>query len=172
MLVYLQQIDEHHDKDKFEKIYRKYYKLMFYVANQVLHNRHDAEDAVHGAFINIAENIMKIDEVECPKTQNYVVTIAEHKAIDIYRKKQRFLEVETNEEVEGISVEYDGENQLARCILQLPVRYKEIILLRYYQGFSTKEMAQILGITESNASKLLQRAKAKLEKVCREEGVL
>ena len=56
MLIYMMMIDSESDQSKFEQIYMKYKGLMFYVANDILHNEHDAEDAVHQAFIKIAEN--------------------------------------------------------------------------------------------------------------------
>ena len=172
MLIYLQMIDEPQDRHKFVKIYEAYVKLMFYVANQILHNSHDAEDAVQQAFISIAKNMKNISEVECPKTKGYVVTIVENKAIDLLRAKARRGEIELNEDTGGLSIEYTGDNSLAACILKLPVRYREVILLKYEQGYSTREIAKILKLTESNAGKLLQRAKNKLEELCREEGIL
>ena len=172
MLIYLQMIDEPQDRHKFVKIYEAYVKLMFYVANEILHNSHDAEDAVQHAFISIAKNMKNISEVECPKTKGYVVTIVENKAIDLLRAKARRGEIELNEDTGGLSIEYTGDNSLAACILKLPVRYREVILLKYEQGYSTREIAKILKLTESNAGKLLQRAKNKLEELCREEGIL
>ena len=57
MLVYLAMIDSPEDQLKFERIYEKYRYLMLHVAKQILQNHHDAEDAVHQAFISIIENI-------------------------------------------------------------------------------------------------------------------
>ncbi len=172
MLIYLQMIDEPQDRHKFVKVYEAYVKLMFYVANEILHNSHDAEDAVQQAFISIAKNMKNISEVECPKTRSYIVTIVENKAIDLLRAKVRRGEIELNEDAGGLSIEYTGDNSLAACILKLPVRYREVILLKYEQGYNTREIAKILKLTESNAGKLLQRAKNKLEELCREEGIL
>ncbi len=59
MFIYMAIIDEPGDRQKFEYLYRTYKGLMFYVANQILHNIEDAEDAVHEAFIAIAQNIKK-----------------------------------------------------------------------------------------------------------------
>ncbi|MGM9889868.1 MAG: RNA polymerase sigma factor [Floccifex porci] len=172
MLIYLQMIDSPEKRTIFEELYIKYKNLMFYVANQILHNSSDSEDAVHQAFVKIAENIEKIQDVNCPKTKSLVVTIVENKAIDLYRKKQRTQRVELNEEIQGIPFEYNGSGGLAECILKLPVRYREMILLKYYHGYSTKEAAGILGITNANASKLDQRAKSRLYDLCKKEGIL
>lgn len=171
-MIYLQMMQSEYDRAKFEEIYLKYKALMFCVANKILHNEQDAEDAVHMAFMKIAENIEKIDELDCPKTRSYIVTIIENKAIDIYRKKSRHKEVEFLEEVQGLEVTYDGDNLLTRCILSLPARYREVILLRYYHGYSVREIAALLDISLAAASKLDQRAKKKLKELCEKEGVL
>ena len=172
MLIYMMMIDSQEEQSKFEKIYKEYRGVMFYVANQILNNEHDAEDAVHQAFVKIAENIEKIKQPVCPKTKGFVVTIVENKAIDVYRKKNRHPVTELQEEITGIEVQYSGKNGLARCILRLTPKYRECILLKYHYGYSTKEIAQILGISESNAIKLDQRAKKKLRQLCEEEGML
>ena len=62
---------------------------MFHVANQILRNDQDAEDAVHDAFLAIAEHIRKFSRLERHKTRAFVVTIVENKAIDLYRRKAR-----------------------------------------------------------------------------------
>ena len=79
MLIYLQMIESEEDKSKFEAIYNKYRYLMFSVANRVLNNQYDAEDAVHQAFLSIIDNLNKVREVDCPETRSYVVIITENK---------------------------------------------------------------------------------------------
>ena len=85
MIVYLQLIDTAEDRSKFEQLYEQYKQLMFYTAFQILKRPQDAEDAVHHAFLSIAENISKISDPDCPKTRAYIVTIVERKAIDMLR---------------------------------------------------------------------------------------
>lgn len=172
MMIYLQTIETGEDKTKFEQIYAEYRGLMFHVAYEVLHNEENAEDATHQAFVRIAENIRKIDMPVCPKTRSYVVTIVEHEAIDQYRRIKRRRTVPLTDELHGIEVAYDGENALAACILKLPARYREMILLRYHHGYSVREIAEILGLSLPAAIKLDQRAKKKLEDFCRKEGML
>ena len=172
MIMYMMMIDTPEDRSKFEIIYHKYGALMFYIANKILHNQEDAEDAVQQAFIKIAENIDKISEPVCPKTHSYIVTIIESKAIDLYRHNQRKKTVEFMDATAGLSFPEPETSSLAECIKQLPPRYREVILLKYYQGMSTKEIAAQLDISTENASKLDQRAKKKLMELCKKEGVL
>ena len=104
MLIYLMMIDSPEDQSKFEKVYLTYKGLMYHTAYKVLNNEEDAEDAVHNAFVKIAENISKIGEPVCPKTQVYVVTIVENKAIDLYRSIRRRQKVQYTDDVAGIAV--------------------------------------------------------------------
>ena len=173
MLIYLQMIESPEDRSKFEELYLRYKNIMFFAANNILHNNYDAEDAVHTAFVRIAENIEKIESLNSPKTRGYVVTIVEHAAIDLYRKHKRTAVINLDDWKNlGLTVEYDGRNVLAACILKLPANYRECILLRYYHGYDTHEIAQALGISESAVFKLNQRAKKKLLELCQEEDLL
>lgn len=172
MMIYLQMIDTPEERSKFEQLYLEYRGLMFHVANKILHNEQDAEDMVHQAFLKVAENIEKIGDPKCPKTQGYIVTIVENKAIDLYRRRQKRQVVELDDELPGIAAVYEGENTLTACILNLPARYREMILLRYFQGYSVKEVAAILGLSLSAASKLDQRAKNRLRVLYEKEGKL
>lgn len=172
MLVYLMMIDSPEEQSKFEKVYFTYRGLMYHTAYAILNNREDAEDAVHNAFVKIAENITKISEPVCPKTQAYVVTIVENKAIDLYRANQRRNQRKYVDEISGITVDETKVHGLATCMAKLPPRYREVILLKYHLGFSSKEIATHLNITQANAVKLDQRAKSRLLALCREEEIL
>lgn len=172
MLLYLQMIETPTERSKFEQVYIQYKPTMYAVAFSILRNEQDAEDAVHHAFVKIAENISKISEPECPKTRGYVVTIVENTAINLYRKKKRHPSVSLDEEGPWLAVEYTGSNELARCMAQLPGRYRQVLLLKHHHGYSTREIARILGLSAANVSKIEQRAKEKLEILCEEAGIL
>ena len=172
MLIYLQLIETDEDKTKFETLYTEYKEWMGTIAFSILNNKHDAEDAVHNAFVKIAENIKKVDDPHSKKTRSYIVTIIETKAIDIYRKKQRHPEVPISEEDMGIHFDYSNCGDLARCIAQLPSRQRAVLTLKYRHGYSNQEIAKILKISVHNAIKIDQRAKANLKELCIGEGLL
>lgn len=172
MLVYLQMIEADGDKSKFEQIYQAYRGLMFHTAYKLLQQEQDAEDVVHEAFVKIANNILKISDPVCPKTRAYVVTIVENQAIDMLRKRNRHPSVSFEDAAYGLGMQDDHEDLLSDCILKLPVRQRQVIWLKYYHGYSLREISKILGISLANAVKLDQRAKKKLAELYQEGGEL
>ena len=171
MFLYLAMIDSDADKSKFEILYSEYKNLMYYTANRILRNSRDAEDVGHQVFLKVIEILDTISSPRCHKTRALLVTITEHKAIDLYRRKQRRGALPL-EETEELSVSPQEPMGLAECILKLPPNYRQVILLKYHQGFSCGEIAAMLGITLSAAQKLDQRAKEKLRQIAEKEGIL
>lgn len=108
----------------------------------------------------------------CPKTKSYIVTIVESKAIDIYRRKQRHPQLPWEEETVGMTVEHTEAHTIAACLTKLPTRYREALILKFSHGYTSREIGKLMGITTVNVDKLIQRAKAKLEILCKEEGLL
>lgn len=162
MLIYLQMIETDEDRQKFIQLYETYRGLMFYVANRILHNTEDAEDAVHQAFLSIIENLDKISMVHCPKSRAYVVIVAENKAIDIVRTKKHFDDGEFDESVHGVDIPLPGDNGLSDAMAKLPARYREFLLLRYDMGYSTKEISTMLSMKVETVQKVIWRAKEAL----------
>lgn len=172
MLVYLQMIETPEDRTKFELLYLEYKGLMYHVAFGILNNEFDAEDAVHQAFVKVAENIQKVDEPVCVKTKSYLVTIVENISINVWSYKSRHKEVSFDDNTVGLQVEYRGPDGLALCMSKLPPRYREVLTLKYHHGFTNKEIARMLSISYDNVRKLEQRARDSLLSLCKEEGLL
>ena len=170
MLIYLAMIDSPDDQAKFERVYNKYRYLMLHVAYKILQNHHDAEDAVHHAFISIIENLDNIFEVDSPKTRSYIVIITERKAIDLLRKIQKRQTFEFNEDISGVEIPFEMDNPIATAIAKLPPQYREVLLMRYHNGFSAKEIASILSMSDSGVRKMIVRAKKALQELLEKEG--
>jgi RNA polymerase sigma-70 factor (ECF subfamily) len=169
MLVYLQMIETAAERDRFQALYEAYRGLMFHVANKVLQNTQDAEDAVHLAFVSIAEHIDGVPAELGPQARSLVVTIAERKAIDLYRAKRKHPMVDLDE----LPLSYDSrepDGTLAGAMAALPPRYREVLLLKYYNGYSTEEVASFLSETSGNIRQIISRAKKKLAAELAERG--
>ena len=167
MMIYLSMIDSEEDKSKFEIIYSEYRNLMYYVANKILMNSSDAEDIVHQAFLKVIEILDKIEQPVCPQTRSLLVIITERKAIDLYRVRKQRAIIPFDEEYVNVPQcseidTFEERSAVAAAIAMLPTRYRQLILLKYDNGFSNQDISQMLDMTEDNVKKTLQRAKAKL----------
>lgn len=170
MIIYLQMIETAADQSKFEAIYHEYRNLMFHVAYKRLQHIEDAEDAVHYAFLKIAENIKKIDPVS-PKTKQYVVTIVDNRVTDLLRWRAKHGELPYDDAIRIESPLASNQiNFLAECILKLPEQQRTVILLKYYHGYSLREIAKMMNISLSWAQKIDQRAKNLLRELYEEGG--
>lgn len=172
MLIYLQMLETEEDQSKFEKLYNMYRDMLFCIAWKILKNEMDAEDAVHQAFVTIAENFSKIGELECPETKSYIVIIVRCRCYDIGRSKKRHQYASYEDALSDSVVDYDGPIALASCLAKLNSRYRDALLLKFRLGLTNKEIAAVYKITVDSATKLVQRAKKKLEELCKKEGLL
>lgn len=170
-MMYLAMIETPEDRDKFERIYLKYSKLMFHVANRILNNPHDAEDAVQQAFVSIIRNLNNFSEVDCHKTRSCVVLITERKAIDMIRTSHRDKLLPLNEEINGMEIPLPGDMGIADAMARLPGRYREVLLLKFDNGYSNKELAAMLGVSEAGVRQLISRARKALEEELQKEGM-
>lgn len=170
MLIYLSMIESQDDRHRFERIYERYRNLMYHVAYKILRNPQDAEDAVHQAFVSIIQNIHKFVQIDCPETRSFIVLMTERKAIDLIRIRHSEKILPLNEDLVGLEIPAPGDHGLADALAKLPVRYREVLLLRFDNGYSTRELAKMLGLTESGVRKLIGRAKAALRCILEEDG--
>lgn len=170
MLIYLQMLETPEERSKFESLYLRYRGLMHYVAMELLHNRQDAEDAVHQAFLSVLQHLQKISDIDCPETRSYLVIITERKAIDLLRERQHLTDEALDEGRLGVHIPLPGDNGLADALAKLPPRYREILLLRFDCGYSTRELADMLDMDRATVQKLIWRAREALKKTYGEGG--
>ena len=171
MLIYLQMLESEDDRVRFEQIYMTYSGLMFCAAKRILKSDANAEDAVHEAFLSIAKNLEKISDIHCPKTRAYIVIIVERKALDIIRKRKHEV-LSYDDAAAGIEITPPGDNGLADAMAKLNPRYRQVLLLRYDNGYTAKEIAKMFGMTPAAVEKLLWRAKTALQKQLSEDGAV
>ena len=172
MLIYLQLLETEAERSKFEQLYLMYRDMLYRIAWNHLKNEMDAEDAVHQAFVTIAENFSKIGELECPETKSYIVIIVRCRCYDIGRAKKRHHHVLYEDAISDTEVDYDGPIALASCLAKLNSRYRDALLLKFRLGLTNKEIAAVYKVSEDSATKLVQRARKKLEELCQKEGLL
>ena len=88
LTLYLQMLETPEEKVRFEEIYLNYRGMMFHVAEGILHNNQDAEDAVHNAFLRIIKKFSKFQKTPVKELAPLVAVIARNEAISLQRKKK------------------------------------------------------------------------------------
>lgn len=171
LIFYLAFIDNDKNRKKFERLYRDYDDMMFLKAKSLVENEDAAEDIVSESWLKLARNLDKIGMVASPNVQAYVMQTVERTAMDYFREKKRgqAVSMETVEALAAPDADNFAGSALARAILQLPLSYQHAILLRYAQGYNTREIASILECTVSKVEKLLSRGKKRLRQLLDEE---
>lgn len=146
-------------KLKAEQLYIKYWHLMCRVAMEILQNSADAEDAVQQAFLYLMLHMDRLGDIDFPATRAYVTLTAKHRAIDLYRSRRRCEPADiSGMQAAGIHPERLG---VAEAISQLPARDRDILLLRFWEGYTTDEIARMLRMKKDAVQKAIWRAKKK-----------
>ena len=162
---YLSLIDADDGKSKFEIVYLKHRKVMMLEALKYL-DENLAEDAVHTAFVKIADNVKKIDDPADIKTRNFAVIITRNTALDMLKKLGRETELSENmAEAEEIRLTDSPLEKLSKT-------YRDVLILHYQYGYSVPETAKLLGLSRDATYKRIERAKQELAIIMKEEETL
>ena len=170
-------IEEEADRSFFGVLYQRYKQEMFFSARDILGNDKDAEDATHEAFLSALPYLGRLPtDPDHPKARNFLLTLADSKAIDIYRRRKRrklvFWDAAFDEDAVYPHTDPVLEGTaIARAITNLPFTDRRLLLLRFDMGFTTKEIARMLDKTESAVTRAITRAKDKLRAELKKEGV-
>ncbi len=166
--IYLSALETAEDKSQFGDLYIKYKQRMYAVAYKILQNVEDSEDAVHEAFIAIADNFEKIKNFSCQEKEQYIVIIVRNASINIYRKNKKdsehLAELDNNQPTVNVNFfENIDYQKLLQTISELPLIYKDILFMHYVNHYTTKEISRMLDISMNAVWKRIERAKKLLK---------
>lgn len=172
LILYLSLIDNEADKSKFESIYYEYRERMYYAAFDVVKNKEDAEDAVHNAFIGIANNMKSIDEPLSNKTLSYVIKAAKNAAINIYNKNHKMITVEYSDKIQITDDDFfntvflkEEYSEVVKAISNLKDIYKIPMYYFYVCDMKIKDIADLTGLSVSAVKVRIHRGKKELLKL-------
>lgn len=167
------------DDKLISELFTEYKQMMFKIAFGVLHNKSDAEDAVQDSFLWIINNISKVSQIPCHERGGYFASITEHRAIDIYRKRNSHQTEDIEEYYELSSGVRVDENALANVTVdeikdamnELSNRDYQMLYLYLFKELSPKEIGEAMGISENSIRKLIQRARKRFAKALQRRGI-
>ncbi len=170
--VFLVLLDTENERQEFTEIYERYKRLVYYNANEILQDNALAEDIVQEVFLYVAENFEKIPVENSHKLARYLVLASRGRALNLLKRRNH----ETEDE-ETLIAEIGNESEIpenavvdllqAAKIIELVERLNEIYRIPMEllaQGYTSKEIAFLLGLTESTVRKRIERGRKQLWK--------
>ena len=159
------------DIDSFGELCRTLYAPMVAVTYGVLTDFHLAEDAVQEAY---ARALVKLPDLRRPgRFTSWLARICRNVALDMGREKSRYRNSESmpNLAAEGKKVEGEVGPALQRAIAKLPTVGRELIVLRYYNNMSYRQMSEVTGLSEAAINTRLKRIRDKIAERLRQEKI-
>lgn len=172
-----------------EELFRRYGNDVLRMCNVYLRKQSLAEDAFQDVFVKV---MTRSDSYRGDSDIKYwILSIARNVCLDYLKssymkrtsfmgdlldktkpqseEKKRIKPLPGNQVEERLIDAMDTSSPLLDAVQNLPAKYKDVILLRFYFDMDNEAIAKQLGITESTVRSRLMRARAKLKDFGREE---
>ncbi|MEZ4934919.1 MAG: sigma-70 family RNA polymerase sigma factor [Saprospiraceae bacterium] len=157
--------------DFFSCLFERYEeKMLRYIKRVAIVTREEAEDILQESFIKIWKNLHAFDQ--SLKLSSWIYRIVHNQTISSLRKKKSYgkdQQVELNESLfaemaegkEGLSETDLAEREALteRILSQLPLPYKEVLVLKFLENMSYEEISDVLKIPEGTVATRINRAK-------------
>jgi RNA polymerase sigma-70 factor (ECF subfamily) len=151
-----------------QKLFIEHGKSMLYIAWDILHDIHLAEDAVQIAFKKLLNSRFEIDSISDNRTQSFLIIIVKNVALGIYKKRKREIAVEDelinispdNEYVPiDILISEEDAHDVYTILGELDPKYADVLMMKYISDYTNREIANLLDISEQLVRVRLFRAK-------------
>lgn len=144
----------------------KYSDMLYRICIVMLCNEQDAQDVVQDTFCRYLEKRPVFRDAEHEKA--WLIRVASNICRDMLRFRIRHPKASI-EEVENRLTEPEQVETL-RELLELPVKQKTAMYLHYVEGYSVKEVADIMGITEGAVKMRLRRGREQMRLLVRRKA--
>jgi RNA polymerase sigma-70 factor (ECF subfamily) len=157
------------DRDAFSRLVEAHEAKIYALSFKYMQNTHDASDAAQDAIIKIFINIAKFRFNSAFSTWVYRIVV--NTCVDLLRKKKNIVTLEAyeakspyaNPDEDVISAEFMAG--LKQAVADLPIDFKNVLILKDLEHKKYEEIAKILDISEGTVKSRLFRAREKLKKL-------
>ena len=155
------------DWEAYSRLYDSYFGILNNYGYKFTRERKLIEDAVHDLFVRLWTTRERLSNPA--SVRNYLFKSLRHILIRKLKKEEKFTDIDGQEYPQAFSVNYVSETlkriedrelqaRIRSYIETLLPRQQEIIYLRFYEGLSYEEIADIMSIHVNSAYKLLYKA--------------
>ncbi len=147
--------------EEIAKIYKRQYNTVYRTCFSFMKNSEDAEDMVQETFLKLIAGKKQFESEKHEKAW-LIVTASNTCKDELRRWKRRLEKITSLFQQETVSQKED--DRVLEWVMALPVKYKQVIYLYYYEGYSTSEIAGMLHCPESTVRNQLLRGRRLLKK--------
>ncbi len=155
------------DNELIEKSFERYAPMLLRIAYQDTQNQADAEDAVQFAFMKMLE---KRDFEDENNIIAWLIRVTINKTRNIVLSPWRKRNAQFKEDM-WATPDYESM-EILDAVKKLPKKYGTCVYLHYYEGYTIKEIARLLGENENTIGSRLIRARKKLIPFLKEDEQL
>lgn len=159
-----------------EALYNRFSPRMLGVCYRFAKSREDAEDMLQEGFIKVFTQLHQYRNEGA--LEGWIRRIVVHTCINVLKKNKKFADSVDLIHAHSIHIKEDmipsimQAKQVVECIRLLPLGYKTVLNLYAIEGYSHKEIGELLGIEESTSRSQYTRAKAMLEEVLVKKSII
>lgn len=156
------------DRRMQEELYRRFAPKMYAVCLRYANNADDAQDLLQEGFIKVYKNLHRFRAEG--SFEGWVRRVFVNTSIEHFRKKSAQLssvsekEENTIEDADITALDSLAEKDIINIVQELSPGYRTVFNLYVVEGYSHKEIGELLGISEGTSKSQLARAKSILQK--------
>jgi RNA polymerase sigma-70 factor (ECF subfamily) len=149
------------------ELYNRFSPKMLSVCYRFAQNREDAEDMLQEGFIKVFTQIHTFQNKGA--FEGWIRRIMVHTCINFLKKNKKFAESVDLDHASSVFIKEEAipsvmqARQIIECIRLLPVGYRTVLNLYALEGYSHKEIGEMLDIEESTSRSQYTRARTMLE---------
>ncbi|MCM1253702.1 MAG: RNA polymerase sigma factor [Clostridium sp.] len=150
----------------FETYFKEQYSLVYRVAFMQMKSHADAEDVVQEVFVRLLKYQPQFEDKEHERA--WFIRTAINICKDIIKSKWHSTTVSIDKipeaEKEHFQLPLMKADETLWSVLELPEKYRDCLYFFYYEDYSVKEIAGLLGIPENTVKTNLKRGRDALKK--------
>ena len=147
------------DEEQAERLVNTYSDLILRLSYTYLHSAQDAEDICQTVFLKCLTSGQVFESRDHEKA--WIIRTAVNACKDLLRSAHRQRTVGLELVAEPPPREAPASYVL-EAVMALPVKYRQVIYLYYYEGYSAREIGGLLGQSEASVNTYLSRGRSKL----------
>ena len=149
------------DPDAFDRLMQTQLQKMYRIAVAMLDNEEDAADAIQETVLKCWQKLGQVKNNDYFET--WLVRILINQCKDILRGRKKVVYVETIPEI--VHEDDYFTNEWKEILSSLNEKSRVVMELYYVDGFSTKEIAEMLHITDINVRSRMARGRKELRQI-------